>query len=45
MSVSAYRLAGVAAGRRVAAPPVRWARTPAGSGGGVMGPVPAATGG
>ena len=45
MSVSAYRFAGVAAGRRVAALPVRWATTPAGSGGGLVGPVPAATGG
>ena len=45
MSVSGYRFAGGAAGRRVAALPVRWATTPAGAGGGLVGSVLAATGG
>ena len=45
MNVSAYRFAGVPAGRRVAALPVRWATTPACAGGGLVGPVLAATGG
>ena len=45
MSVSAYRFAGVAAGRRAAALWVRWATTPTGARGRLVGPVLAATGG